>query len=600
MKQLTTILLLLISQWSFSQQTDKLHYPSFKTVVSEFVKTNGVPENGERILFHKHAEGWVAKLYDYSKDEKNPQKQFLIWSKKSKKYSKEKIIESTNHNLEEGLKYFEIHEWEEANLNSFPLYAYNGWFVDLVKLLDNQPNLSDSLSFALGTAYAHYCIALISNAWGEGADSITFKLPPGDNSLSPAQLTRYKAYAEKSISNFKRVNELNPNFSTLVGPISTKLCNEYLAHFLTILTFQNIEEAKKFLPTDSLYNKFWLNSSYNYLQSCEPNSILLTNGDNDTYPLLYLQVKYGIRPDVRVVNFSLLNTDKYLALLKTTVFDSKPIATNTIDVLYKNKIDFGVAISFETAEEYPLEAALKYLSDPENLTIPFGDTKYPQIPKNMSLKDDLGNDHSFKLNDRGYIHKSEIAILDIINSNPGRTFYYAVTVGDEYNLGLDTFFIRHGITYKIVPGAHAKAVDSDVMYNNVMNVMRWDDVGYLNEHDALMCCNFRYMFATLSSALLEEGKKDSCKAVLDKCLSAYPNDKSPYNYFLIPIAESYYKLGYSIIGDDLLKIVIKNLLDNSITDYSIKYEKAVLDSIKMVAQENGRKDIVTLVEKVEK
>jgi hypothetical protein len=85
--------------------------------------------------------------------------------------------------------------------------------------------------------------------------------------------------------------------------------------FLDLRTLQNEEEAQKEI-TGPLYNDFFLDMARNYLSSCDSNAILFTNGDNDTYPLLYLQAAEGYRQDVMVINRSLLNVNNYINRLR--------------------------------------------------------------------------------------------------------------------------------------------------------------------------------------------------------------------------------------------------------------------------------------------
>jgi tetratricopeptide (TPR) repeat protein len=143
--------------------------------------------------------------------------------------------------------------------------------------------------------------------------------------------------------------------------------------------------------------------------------------------------------------------------------------------------------------------------------------------------------------------------LDMLQNNDwDRPIYFAITVGGDAYLQLENYFQLEGLAYRLVPirtkgqGGQTGRVDTDIMYNNVMNKFKWGGMEgdvYMGETNMRMTYNLRNNFARLADALLREGKTDSAIAVLDKCIEVMPDHSIPYNFFLTPIAEAYYRAG---------------------------------------------------------
>jgi tetratricopeptide (TPR) repeat protein len=312
----------------------------------------------------------------------------------------------------------------------------------------------------------------------------------------------------------------------------------------------------------------------NYLQSCAPNAIIFTNGDNDTFPLWYAQEVEGIRTDVRVVNLSLLNTDWYIKQMRRAAYDSPPVPfTIAEEKLEAEKMSY-VYIDPSSSKPTNLIEAVKYAaSDDINTKLPNGDDFIDVLPsgnlylnvdsmavmknKVIAVKDTnrLVKRISFDITDRRLINKNDILVLDLIaNNNWKRPIYFAVTTGDEAYIGLKRYFQLEGLAYRLVPikqtsteEAQGGRVATDIMYDNVMNKFMWggmDKPGVnMDENSTRMTSNLRMQMSILATALISEGKKSKAEKVLDKCLEVMPEENIPFDATVFTMVAAYYELG---------------------------------------------------------
>jgi uncharacterized secreted protein with C-terminal beta-propeller domain len=95
------------------------------------------------------------------------------------------------------------------------------------------------------------------------------------------------------------------------------------------------------------------------------------------------------------------------------------------------------------------------------------------------------------------------------------------------------------------------------MYDNLMNKFKWGGMEtpgiYMDENNIRMTMNLRNNFSRLAEELLKYNEKAKAIKVLDKCLQVMPKENIPYNYFMMPIAESYYKAGETAKGNKLVE-----------------------------------------------
>ena len=310
-----------------------------------------------------------------------------------------------------------------------------------------------------------------------------------------------------------------------------------------------------------------------YLNSCEHNAIIFTNGDNDTFPLWYAQEVENVRTDVRVINLSLLNTDWYIDQLKRKYYDSEPINISWPSEKYMlGKRDYIPFYDRNLKEPVELKELVEFMGsdDPQSKArlnsgedINYFPTKHLRLTVDAEAALNTGTvskENAGKIVksidwtlDGNYLMKNDLIILNILaNNNWKRPVYFATTVGSENYLHLEPYFQLEGIAYRLVPiKTESKSeivpgrVETNAMYRNVMQKFEFgnmnDDRVYLDENNLRMTTNFRINFTRLAEELLNEGKRDSAIAVLDKCVDVMPDKTVPYNYFMTRISELYYR-----------------------------------------------------------
>ncbi|MCS6979049.1 MAG: DUF2723 domain-containing protein [Flavobacteriales bacterium] len=315
--------------------------------------------------------------------------------------------------------------------------------------------------------------------------------------------------------------------------------------------------------------------AYNYLNSCAKDAILFTNGDNDTFPLWYLQEVEGVRTDVRIVNLSLLNTDWYIDQMKRAAYDGKPVPFDMPQECYLASKRDQVLLDRSNPNFYTIQDHFAFLNcEGENCRnqVPIGNGSQKlyyfksnkfivpvdsaEVASNGTVSPE--NRHRIEKElrlviDRPYILKSDLMILNLISAfGWKRPVYFAITIGDKF-LGLENYLQLEGLAYRLVPyrvkphDNQTGEVNAPIMFDNLMNKFRWGNMNdpkvYLDETNQRMTYNFRNNFVRLASQLLRDGDKDKAAQVLDRAEELMPDSRVPYNYFNLLMADLYLKLG---------------------------------------------------------
>lgn len=271
-----------------------------------------------------------------------------------------------------------------------------------------------------------------------------------------------------------------------------------------------------------------------YLESCAPNAILFTNGDNDTYPLWYAQNVEGIRTDIRIINMSLLPTDWYSSILLDKVYKSDPLPlTFTKEDLRAGNNEFVRYYpgNFNQDKYYPLGDVMKFIRDPNEIVTDQRGEKVHYLPvQNFVIKvdknaviesnvvptEDTGsivNELRFSFN-RQYMHKGDMVFFDLISNNAKtgwkRPIYFTTTTGRGAYYGLEKYFQLEGLAYRLVPienqpqSGTPTRLAYDILYKNLMEKFKYFNMKgkktfFMDEKSVLVPQNLQNVFVQFAS-----------------------------------------------------------------------------------------------------
>jgi hypothetical protein len=267
-----------------------------------------------------------------------------------------------------------------------------------------------------------------------------------------------------------------------------------------------------------------------YLESCAPNAILFTFGDNDTYPLWYAQEVEGIRKDIRVINYSLLGIDWYINQLRYKVNESPAIdviwSADQIEGSKRDYIEYRPDASMPDDKFYNLYDVMKnyvgkdnpdndYSFPVKNVTVPV-DVAAAIKNGTVNATDSAVSSLDFSL-PRNALMKNELAVLNIIAANNWKRPIYFTNAGAE--LGFDQYLRRDGLSYRLAPVKNSK-VNTDWMLDKLTNKFAFgnaDKAGvYFDEENRRHLGGIRSAYAELAIDLSSKNRKEEAKAVLNK------------------------------------------------------------------------------------
>lgn len=372
----------------------------------------------------------------------------------------------------------------------------------------------------------------------------------------------------------------------------------------------------------------------NYLAQLPPNSVIFTRGDNDTFPLWYIQEVEGYRTDVRVCNYMLSSGYWYVQQMSRKVYESERMPLTLSPKEYENGVNELIPVyeeDFFNGKTVELQSLIDFLHNPKAVKYYPDGTPIHYIPCRKvkltvdkeacirngivppDMQDRIVDEISWEIKDNN-LYKNAIMLLDFMATNNWERPVYFTSFSDmSKSLGIDKYLHMEGLSYRFIPVEaedyykNLGGVYRDGSFDLLVNKAKWGDMNdpdVVPDRESVRNAVFaRQSYSRLAQSLVNHQQYDSAVIVMDKYQEFFPNEKFPFETALYQFPEMYYVCGEPEKGDAFMSCIYKNWSDKIVYYGSMSpkfkryYEEEIGEGLTMinemqkVAEQYGRTEM---------
>ncbi len=335
----------------------------------------------------------------------------------------------------------------------------------------------------------------------------------------------------------------------------------------------------------------------NYLAQLPPNAVIFTRGDNDTFPLWYVQEVEGFRTDVRVCNYMLSSGYWYVHQMGRKVYNSEKLPLTLSQKEYDNGINESMIVEEEDyfkGKQVELKQVIDFIHNPKAVRRYAGGS-YKYVPCRKvkltvdkeacirngivpeSMQDRIVDEITWEIKD-DYIYKNALMLLDFFATNNWERPVYFTSFSDMSKvLGIDKYLHMEGLAYRFIPveaedyvKAYRGGVNRDGSFDLLVTkanegITNWGSLnqeGVVPDRESVRNMSYAQLaYSRLAQSLVNHGQFDSAVIVMDKYQEFFPNEKFPAEIHTYQFPEMYYISGATEKGDVYLTNLVNNFCD---------------------------------------
>lgn len=360
----------------------------------------------------------------------------------------------------------------------------------------------------------------------------------------------------------------------------------------------------------------------NYLTELPENAVIFTRGDNDTFPLWYVQEVEGYRTDVRVCNFMLSSGYWYVHQMGRKIYDSEKLPLSLTPAQYDNGVNEQILIQEVFEGPVELKDVIDFVrsENPRTKGTDMAGNKVNYFPTRKlkitvdkekviangivpeSMKDQIVDEIVWTIpSSTRTIVKNELMLLDFMATNDWERVVYFTSLNDIADvLGIDKYLHQEGPSHRFMPVPATNyykgigGVYVEGSYDLLVNNSRWGNLNdpkvTVDPESARNILFIKQAYMRLAQALVSQNDFDKAVEVLDKCQYFFPDEKIPFDIYMAYYPEIYYSAGAMEKGDEMVGKLLANSKENlryykSLDSKYIEYYKEeIRDELRIINQ----------------